>query len=51
MRGLHFETRLAYNTVKAAVVGTRISYKSARLISDATEGLVSIESLCDPGER
>jgi hypothetical protein len=45
---LHFRTRLAYNTIKAAASGKPISYKSAKLLYEATSGKVSIESMCDP---
>jgi hypothetical protein len=47
---LHFQTRLAYNTIKAAEQGTPVSYKSAKLISKATSGRVSIISLLDPDD-
>jgi hypothetical protein len=47
VRYLHFEARLAYNTVKAALRGEPISYQSAKKIVDATGGEVDLISLCE----
>lgn len=41
-------TGLAYSTVLRAAQSKPLSYKSARTLSDATGGLVSVDELCVP---
>ena len=48
LKQLEHQTRLSYTTLMAAKNGAAVSYETARRISEATGGEVTIEELCDP---
>lgn len=45
------EHELAYMTVWKATQGRPVSYRVAKILSEATSGAVSVDELCDPSAR
>ncbi len=51
-QALSHDSRLAYSTIRKAVRGEPLdSYATAKALSDATGGLVSVLELLEPGGR
>ena len=51
VRKLHFKTELCRNTIKAARDGRRVAHATAVLISMATDGAVTVDSLREPRQN